>query len=135
MKLSPTQKGVLLEEGREVYGAASFGRDAARQFPDLASDFEEDLELLHVHMATLAGLVRDAIADGDLDTVARVGAFLDTVLEHPGAVSEIENAVAISFVDAREFRSLPHGSEAFRCLPGGVRRILKEQARRDEGAA
>jgi hypothetical protein len=120
-------KGVVLA----MYDAESFGRDAAMRFPEHARQFEEDLELLHVHMATLAGIARDALAAKDLAKVRDVGAFLDDALKHPRAISEIEVAVAISFVDVREFRTHANGELALQSLPTRVRQILLEQDRRE----
>ena len=119
--------GVLLD----MYDAQSFGRDAAARFPQHAELFEEDLDLLHVHMGTIAGIVRGALASGDSATIREVGAFLDEALRHPRAISEIENAVAISFVDAREFRATETGRIAFAEMPRTVRNVLLEQDRRE----
>jgi hypothetical protein len=86
---------------------------------------------LHIHMATLAGIVRCALGEDDLAKIQAVSEFLDDALKHPRAVSEIETAVAISFVDVREFRAHANGERALSRLPTRVRQILLEQDRRE----
>src|SRR5262245_12845222 len=87
----------------DVYGNAQFSADAVSRFPSLRSDLEEDAELLHVQMGTLAGAVRVALNRGETQLPLEICAFLDEALKNPRAISEIENAVAISFVEAKEF--------------------------------
>ena len=123
----PGNTGVLLA----MYDAESLGRAAAARFPEHAEQFEEDLDLLHVHMGTLAGIVRSALAAGDSATIRDVCAFLDEALLHPRAISEIEVAVAISFVEAREFRATEIGRVALRDMARTVRDILLAQDRRE----
>jgi hypothetical protein len=57
----PDGKGVLLE----MYGNGEFSRDAVARFPGLREKLEEDADLLHVQMGTLAGAVRAAVHSGD----------------------------------------------------------------------
>lgn len=115
----------------ESYGAEAFGRDAAARFPAFAGEFEEDLGLLHSHMATLARIARQALTAGDRETIRRVSAFVEEALLHPRAVSEIENAVAISFLTRDDFIGSPDGQAVFEQLPDRIRMILLEQERRD----
>lgn len=114
----------------DVYGAAQFSADAISRFPTLGSDLREDAELLHVQMGTLAEAVRAALRLGDSQLPSEVCEFLAWVLNQPHAVSEIENAVAISFVEAEEFRASKVGLEVLARMPATVRGVLVAQEAR-----
>ena len=126
----PNKQGVLLD----MYGDEEFSRDVIRQFPTLRADLEENANLLHIQMGTLAGAVRQALSLGEVDLPLRICQFLDDTLSQPQAISEIENAVAISFVEAREFRDTVTGRVVLDQMPKRVQQILFEQERRG-GAA
>jgi hypothetical protein len=114
----------------DEYGNAQFSADAIARFPKLSTDLEEDAELLHVQMGTLAGAIRDSLATGDAEFPIAICAFLAEVLQNPRAISEIENAVALSFVEAREFRAYPAGIEVLAQMPEVVRVVLLDQEAR-----
>jgi len=114
----------------DAYGNAQFSADAIARFPKLCADLEEDAELLHVQMGTLAGAIRDSLRNGDAEFPLTICAFLAEVLENPRAVSEIENAVAISFVEAREFRASAVGTDVLAQMPKVVRSVLLDQEAR-----
>ena len=122
MKILGGEKGVLLESG-EVYDAAAFGRDVLLNFSEFSELFDEDPELLHVHMGTLAGIVRTSVKTRELDTAARVCEFLGAALENPRAIAEIENAVALSFVEPRELRETATGRSLLESMPEPVRSV------------
>ena len=126
----PDRKGVLVD----TYGSAEFSRDVIRQFPSLQSDLEEDAGLLHVQMGTLGGSVRQAIASGDLALPLQVCRFLGEILARKRLHPEIENAVAISFVDAKILRESDAGRQLLDQMPKRVREVLLDQERRDETA-
>jgi len=114
----------------DAYGNAQFSTDAIARFPKLSADLAQDAELLHVQMGTLAGAIRDSLANEDAEFPLAICAFLAEVLENPRAISEIENAVAISFVEAREFRASPAGIEVLAQMPKVVRGVLLDQEAR-----
>ena len=126
----PDKRGVLLD----MYGNAEFSRDLIRQFPMLRVDLEEDAGLLHVQMGTLAAAVRQALTLGQIELPLRICQFLSETLNKPRAIPEIENAVAISFVEAREFRTTVTGRMVLDQMPKQVQQILLQQERRG-GAA
>ena len=96
----PDEKGILLE----TYGNEQFSRDVVQRFAELQEELRENADLLHVQMGTLARGVRSAVSSGDTELPLEICVFLDEALGQPRAVPEIENAVAISFVEARPLR-------------------------------
>jgi hypothetical protein len=114
----------------DSYGNVKFSADAISRFPSLKADLEEDAELLHVQMGTLAGAVRKALERNGTQHPLEICAFLDEVLRNPRAISEIENAVAISFVEAKEFRASAAGQEVLSRMPVTVRDVLLAQEAR-----
>ena len=114
----------------DVYGNTQFSAEAIARFPVLSSDLQDDAGLLHVQMGTLAGAVRGALERGETQLPLDVCAFLDGVLKNPRAISEIKNAVAISFVEAKEFRTSKAGLEVLDRMPVMVRDVLLGQEAR-----
>ena len=114
----------------DVYGNAQFSAEAIARFPKLSADLSEDAELLHVQKGTLAGAVRDVLMSGDTELPLAICAFLGEALENPRAISEIENAVAISFVEAKEFRASAAGINVLTQMPKVVRGVLLDQEAR-----
>ena len=104
----PNKQGMLLD----MYGNEEFSRDVIRQFPTLRAELKENAGLLHVQMSTLADAVRR---------------FLDDTLSRSRAIPEIENAVAISFVAAQEFKETVTGRVVLEQMPKRVQEILLEQ--------
>ncbi len=80
------------------YGNSQFSHDVIERFPELREGLEFDANLLHPQMGELAAAVRASIESGESDLPLKICAFLDEVLSRSDAISEIENAVAISFV-------------------------------------
>lgn len=122
----PNRKGVLLE----TYGNAEFSRDAVARFPELQEELEEYAELLHVQMGTLKRAVRSAVSAGDIELALQICAFLNEALSQPRAISEIEVAVAISFVEAYELREGQVGKAVLKRMPKRVRQIILDQEAR-----
>ena len=58
-------------------------------------------------MAALAEYMRSAIRGGDIETAGRVLSFLEKSLRRERAIPEIANAIALSFAEANEIRSIP----------------------------
>jgi hypothetical protein len=117
-------KGVLVD----TYGSAQFSRDAIARFPSLR-DLELDAELLHPQMGTLAAAMREAVLAGDTHLPLQICAFVSEALSKPNAISEIENAVATSFVEVYELRSTATGKAVLRLMPDNVRRVLEQEKR------
>lgn len=122
----PDDKGLLLE----MYGNEQFSRDVIDNFAGLREELEENAGLLHVQMGTLSRAVRSALSSGDTDLPLRVCTFLDKALAQPRAIPEIENAVAILFVEAYEFRATAVGHTVLSRMPERVRQILLAQEQR-----
>jgi len=119
----PDDKGVLLE----MYANEQFSRDVVETFPRLRDELEENAGLLHVQIATLATAVRSALTSGATEFPLRVCVFLDKALERPRAIPEIGTAVAISFVEAHEFRDTAAGRTVLKNMPDRVRQILLDE--------
>ena len=116
-----------------TYGNAEFSRDVIERFPELRDDLEFDADLLHPQMGTLAAAVLHAIEKGDALLPQKICAFLDEALGKPYAIAEIENAVAISFVEPLQLRKSSAGRLLLRTMPDRVRKIIIEQE--DRGGA
>src|SRR5262245_3331064 len=84
------------------YGNAEFSRDVIEAFVEIREELSDNADLLYPQMGTLAGAVRQALEAGDIELPLRICRFLDAALRHTAASSEIENAVALSFVEAQE---------------------------------
>ena len=123
----PDKIGIVVDQ----YGNAEFSRDVLAAFPSLRSDLLDNANLLHPQMGTLGSAVRASLADGDAGSALRICEFLEDVLGKPNAISEMENAVALSFVAMCELRASNAGRELLQGLPARVRTILLAQERRD----
>jgi hypothetical protein len=112
------------------YGSAEFSSDVISRFPTLRADLDFDSDLLHPQMGTLAAALRDALSNGDKELALAICDFLQEALDNPHAISEIENAIAISFVEAYEFRASAVGREVLAEMSNGVRGVLLDQEAR-----
>ena len=81
-------------------------------------------------MRLLGIIVLDSLRRDDGASATEVLLFLENVLSLPNADSEIENAVAISFLDLGQL----DGCASIEPIPCRVRQVLFDQARRDQGA-
>jgi len=124
----PNHGGLLLD----MYDNVKFSRDAVERFPQLREELEAEADLLHVQMATLAKAVLSWVSSGQTALALDVCAFVDEALGQPRAISEIENAVAISFVQLGDLRAAAGGGAVLRQLPIRVRRVLVEQEAREK---
>src|SRR5262245_38372119 len=110
--IRPRTMGRRLADGKGIldsYGNAEFSRDVVARFPVLRDALECDADLLHPQMGTLAAALRRAVESGDTHLPLQICSFLEEALRKPNAIAEIENAVAISFVEAYELRLTPTG--------------------------
>lgn len=123
----PDHQGLLLD----MFDEAAFSRGVVERIPELQTELQADAGLLHVQMATLGAAVLAWVGSGQSASALRVCAFLDEVLGNPRAVSEIENAVAISFVRLSDLRATAAGNAVLRQLPIRVLRVLEAQEARE----
>ena len=100
------------------YDAKAFSDDVVARWGHLSEELAEDAELLHVQMGHLGRL---CVARSEL--ALDVLRFLDGAVRLPHASSEIENAIAISFLDWPEVQALGLAD----ALPGRIRRIIEAQ--------
>ena len=101
-----------------TYGEKEFSDEIISRWGDLSEDLQEDAELLHVQMAHLGRLCN---AHPEIST--QVFEFLDQTVSRLEAISEIENAVAISFLEWPELEGF--GKEV--TIPVSIKKIVKEQ--------
>jgi len=122
----PDKKGVLVD----TYGSADFSRDVIRKFPMLQAELQEDVGLLHMQMGTLSKIVLQAITSGELVFPLQICEFLDSVLSRECVHPEIENSLAISFIEASALRQSKIGRQLLKKMPSRVEKILIDQERR-----
>jgi hypothetical protein len=101
-----------------MYGEKEFSRDSIDKFGSFIPELSEELEMLHTQMEYLAEGIRKKL----ICTTA-IFNFIEELLVRADAVLEIENAVAISFIEIEELAEL--GIETN--VPPNVLRVLKEQ--------
>lgn len=101
-----------------MYGEMEFSCDVISKFGASAPGLAENAGMLHTQMSFLAELVRER---GPCRQ--EIFGFLEALLEQKDTISEIENAVAISFIELPELPGL--GIEGK--VPPRVLRVLEEQ--------
>jgi len=113
-------KGVLLEEP-EYFGEHTLCRAAVRRFPGLREMLLDEQDSVHGQLYILAREVETGIRENTAARALEPFLFLEWVLSQERLYSEIEVAVAISFVVPRVLRSSSLGSlvliEAERTAP------------------
>ena len=124
MKPLPDKKGVLLQEP-EYFGAQCFSAEAVARFPELAARLVCDAGQIHLQMGALASVARDAIESDDFALASRLFAFLSDTLARERLHHEVENAIAISFLEPSEFEQPGRWREALRLLPETLKRVLR----------
>src|SRR5688572_8968756 len=102
-----------------MYDASTFSEEVIRRWGTAVPGLSDDAGLLHCQMSELASAVRTSPAVRD-----EILGFLEQLLQRPDTVSEIENAIAISFLDLSEARQLDLD------LPHCIERVLTEQQER-----
>ena len=83
------------------YDENAFSKDVISRWGSLSEDLADDENLLHPQMAALARLCLHT--PQICDDILR---FLESILGRKDAISEIENAVAISFLQWPELKSV-----------------------------
>jgi biotin synthase-related radical SAM superfamily protein len=121
---------VLLEEP-EYFGPHILCRAACKRFRALGEVLLEERDSAHGQIAALAREVQAAIEAGVLSRAIEPFAFLEEVLQEPRLHSEVENAVAISFVVLSELRASNLGAqllvEAERAAPLVISILVAEE--------
>jgi hypothetical protein len=126
MKPLPDKAGVMLEEP-EYFGSRSFSAEASMRFPRLAARLTEESECIHLQMGTLGATAREAIEHGDFLLLVSFFEFLESVLGRANVHSEIENAMAISFLSPVEFEKTEAGRRAWELLPARLKHVLQKE--------
>jgi len=121
-KRLPDDKGQLLE----MYDEVSFCRDAMARFPALNAELRENENQIHIQMAVLARTVYDALHRQDTATATEVFGFLEDALKQPRAISEIPNAVAISFVELSELLRTDQGQGVWDQMPKNLKAAIQQ---------
>jgi hypothetical protein len=116
----PGKQGVLLE----MYDERAFSRDAIRELPELATELRTEENLLHVQIAILGQVAREELARNTLQLAPKIFAFLEQALSQPRAISEVANAIAISFVGLAELQQTDAGRRALEMMPPTLKSAL-----------
>jgi len=83
------------------YDSIEFSKDVIARWGHLSEDLLNDENLLHVQMGHLGRLCISEPSEAE-----SILQFLEDAMARPDAISEIENAVAISFLDWAELSAL-----------------------------
>ena len=110
---------------RAMYDERAFSRDVIRELPELADELKNEENLLHVQVGILGRVTRDEIERENLVLAPRIFAFLEQALAQPRAVSEIANAVAISFVERDELQGTEAGRRALELMSPRLKECMK----------
>jgi hypothetical protein len=105
------------------YNEAEFSRDVIARWGHLDDSLAYDQGRLHPQMAHLGGLCKENRA-----IAAEVFDFLEGLLQRADATSEIENAVATSFLDWSEVQELG----LVDTMPKRLKQVIEDQAKRYE---
>jgi hypothetical protein len=109
-----------------MYDERAFSRDVIRELPELASELRSDEDLLHVQVGLLGRVAREEIERSNLHLAPRIFAFLDQALAQPRAITEIANAIAISFVTLDELQKTDAGRRALEMMPPKLKVCLMQ---------
>jgi hypothetical protein len=125
----PDKHGVL----SAMYDERAFSRDVIRELPELASELSSEEDLLHVQVGVLGRVTREEIERNNLQLASRIFVFLEKALAHPRAISEIANAIAISFVELEELQRTDAGRRALEMMPPRLKEcVTQEPPHREE---
>jgi hypothetical protein len=103
------------------YDEAAFSRDVIARWADICDALIDDEGLLHQQMGHIGRLCK-----AHPEIAPEVFQFLEALLARNDAISEIKNAVAISFLGWEDVRRLGFSER----LPTKVAEIIKEQWKR-----
>ena len=96
-----------------TYNAEDFSRTVLAEFPELAEEFEEHSELLHVKMGAFAMITEGARRDGDWEKYERCVRLAVELLGR--TTPDVENALNVSFLEHINFDG-PSGPQAWERL-------------------
>jgi hypothetical protein len=119
----PDKRGVLLK----MYDERAFSQDALCKLPELATELKAEESLLHVQMGVLSHVVQEEITENNLELTPRIFAFLEEALAHPRAISEIANAIAISFVELDVMQKTDAERRAIETMPPNLKSVLMQE--------
>jgi hypothetical protein len=109
-----------------AYGSEDFSRITLAEFPELAEDFEEWSDLLHLKMGAFARITQSAKGEGDWEKYQRCVQLADTFCADPSP--ELENALNVSYLEHLDFDG-PRGPKAWECLTPRLRAGWKAMQR------
>lgn len=101
-------------------------------FPDLAEEFEEWADLLHLQMGAFAQITQGAKGDGDWEKYDRCIRLADTLFG--SATPDLENALNVSYLEHLDFDG-PRGPAAWERLTPRLKVGWKEMQRYLEALA
>ena len=104
-----------------MYGTVEFSEEVVSKFSRYLPELEDDPEMLHTQMGYLADGIRNKLGCSN-----EILHFLEGLLQLNDADPEIENAIAISFIELSELSKL----ELAEYIPTAVLNVLKEQQER-----
>jgi hypothetical protein len=96
-----------------AYGSEDFSRMALTEFPELAEDFEEWSDLLHLKVGAFARITQAAKDEGDWEKYVRCIRLADQLTADPSP--DLENALNVSYLECLDFEG-PRGPRAWECL-------------------
>ncbi|MBQ4834886.1 MULTISPECIES: hypothetical protein [Pseudoalteromonas] len=106
---------------QQVYGANAFCKDAISNWSVVEPELPEWQDEVHNCMAILADGLRNQTI-----SATEVFCFLESVLSRTDVCPEVENAIAISFIEYNEFETLGLSTKATPL----VEDVLKKQYER-----
>jgi len=106
-----------------AHSADDFCRMALAEFPELAEEFEEWADLLHLKMGAFARLTQGAKGDGDWEKYARCVRLADELFGSPSP--DLENALNVSYLEHLDFEG-PRGPKAWEQLTPRLKAGWKE---------
>ncbi len=110
---------------KKIYDEEAFSEEVIRKWGELIPWLKDDPNLLHVQMSYLAQATKKSFSSGDQKLGQDILAFLEDLLSRQDVIGEIENAIAISFLELADFELL-RLNERFPSL----HLVLAEQAAR-----
>jgi len=112
------------------YDEKAFSKDVITEWGSLNDSLIDDENLLHPQMAHLGRTITQSFKEGDGRIGKEILEFLNGVLANDNAISEIENAVAISFLEYSDFEELGIINQ----IPSTILNIVREQKKRWDNA-
>ena len=105
------------------YTHQHFYQMVVKEFPELKAELDEDLDLLHIQMATFARFTEAAIVAGDWPTFQRCIAIADELWRRPDPA--LLNALNVSYLEHLAFDGV-NGKKAWSHLTFSLRRGWQE---------